>query len=213
MRPPMNQPSVSLQPIHVLRFRPIGIALVLLVALVGFAHGAEPLRSHDETRVDRARAYFGDGELFDQDGVRHRFFSDLLHNHVVLINVVYTECRDACPLITRLLGHVKERLGEEFGRTVLFLSLSSDPLRDTPETLKAFARKHQADHPGWRFLSARQEVMKPLLSRLGQWPETPADHQSLLMAGKASRAHWVKIRPDATPDFIYAELLRVAATP
>ena len=55
--------------------------------------------------------------------------------------------------------------------------------------------------------------MKPLLSRLGQWPETPADHQSLLMAGKASRAHWVKIRPDATPDFIYAELLRVAATP
>lgn len=209
----MNQPSESLQPMHVLRFSPIGIALVLVFALGGFAQGAEPSRAHDGTRVDRARAYFGDGELFDQDGVRHRFVSDLLHNRVVLINVVYTECRDACPLITRLLGKVKDRLGDEFGRTVLFVSLSSDPLRDTPETLKTFARKHQADHPGWRFLSARQDVMKPLLSRLGQWPETPADHQSLLMAGNASRAHWVKIRPDATPDFIYAELQRVAAKP
>ncbi|MDC8451230.1 MAG: SCO family protein [Nitrospira sp.] len=209
----MDRVRESLPLLHVWRSCPIGIALVLVVALSGFVQGAEQPQPHDGTRVDRARAYFGDGELFDQDGVRHRFFSDLLHNHVVLINVVYTECRDACPLITRLLGQVKDRLGDEFGRTVLFLSLSSDPLRDTPESLKTFARKHQADHPGWRFLSAGQDVLKPLLSRLGQWPEKPADHQSLLIAGNASRAHWVKIRPDATPDFIYAELQRVAAKP
>ncbi len=169
--------------------------------------------SSETTRLERARAYFGDAELFDQDGVRHRFVSDLLDKHVVLINVVYTECRDACPLITRLLGQVMARVGDDFGRSVLFLSISSDPLRDTPETLKAFAKKHQADHPGWRFLSANQEVMKPLLSRLGQWSDDPADHKSLLLAGNASRAHWIKVRPDATPEFIYAELQRVAAKP
>lgn len=188
------------------------IATMLLSALTGTAW-ADRVSPMETARVERARAYFGDGELFDQDGVRHRFYSDLLQNHIVLINVVYTECRDACPLITRLLGLVKERLGEEFGRAVLFLSLSSDPLRDTPESLKAFARKHHADHPGWRFLSAGQDVMKPLLGRLGQWPETPADHASLLIAGNASRAHWVKIRPDATPEFIFSELQRVAAKP
>lgn len=209
----MDRTSEFLRVRPVGRFCPIGILLVLVVALTVFAQGTEPSQSHDGTRVDRARAYFGDGELFDQDGVRHRFVSDLLDKHIVLINVVYTECRDACPLITRLLGQVKERIGDDFGRSVMFLSLSSDPLRDTPETLKTFARKHQADHPGWRFLSAGQDVMKPLLSRLGQWPETPADHQSLLIAGNASRAHWIKIRPDATPDFIYAELQRVAAKP
>lgn len=196
-----------------MRFCSASVGMMLVLVLAGFAQGAEKAVPYDGTRVERARAYFGDGELFDQDGVRHRFFSDLLQHHVVLVNVVYTECRDACPLITRLLGQVKDRLGDEFGRTVLFLSLSSDPLRDTPDTLKGFARKHQADHPGWRFLSARHEVMKPLLSRLGQWSETPADHQSVLIAGNASRAHWVKIRPDATPDFIYAELQRVAAKP
>ena len=186
--------------------------MMLVFTLAGTAWSGSAASSESD-RIERARTYFGDGELFDQDGVRHRFVSDLLHKHIVLINVVYTECRDACPLITKLLGQVKDRMGDDFGRSVLFLSLSSDPLRDTPDTLKAFARKHQADHPGWRFLSADQEVMKPLLSRLGQWSDDPSDHTSVLLAGNVSRAHWVKIRPDATPDFIYAELQRVIAKP
>jgi len=188
------------------------IMMILLLVPIGYGW-ADTASSSEDVRLQKARTYFGDVELFDQDGVRHRFVSDLLHNHIVLINVVYTECRDACPLITRLLGQVKDRFGDEFGHSVVFLSLSSDPLRDTPETLKAFAKKHQVDHPGWRFLSATQEVMKPLLSRLGQWSDDPADHKSLLLAGNADRAHWVKIRPDATPEFIYAELQRVAAKP
>lgn len=196
-----------------IRFCSASVGMMLVLVLIGFAQGAEKTVPDDGTRVERARAYFGDSELFDQDGVRHRFFSDLLQHHVVLMNVVYTECRDACPLITRLLSQVKDRFGDEFGRTVWFLSLSSDPLQDTPDTLKAFSQKHQADHPGWRFLSAKQEVMKPLLRRLGLWSDDPADHKSLLLAGNVSRAHWVKIRPDATPEFIYAELRRVAVTP
>lgn len=186
------------------------IVVAFLLAPTG-PGGLDTAASSEDVRLQKARTYFGDAELFDQDGVLHRFVSDLLYNHIVLINVVYTECRDACPLITRLLGQVKDRFGDEFGHSVLFLSLSSDPLRDTPDTLKAFAKKHQADHPGWRFLSGHQEVMKPLLSRLGQWSDDPADHKSLFLAGNASRAHWVKIRPDATPEFIYAELQRVAA--
>ena len=194
------------------RFAIYTSAMMLVLTLAGTAWSGTAASS-ENTRIERARIYFGDGELFDQDGVRHRFVSDLLHKHVVLINVVYTKCRDACPLITRLLGQVKDRLGDDFGRSVLFLSLSSDPLRDTPDTLKAFARKHQADYPGWRFLSADQEVMKPLLSRLGQWSDDPSDHTSLLLAGNVSRAHWVKIRPDATPDFIYAELQRIRVRP
>jgi protein SCO1/2 len=189
------------------------VTMMLVVLMMGTAYGFDQPVSSENMRAERARTYFSDTELFDQDRARHRFFTDLLKNHVVLINVVYTECRDACPLITRLLGQVKDRLGEDFGRKILFLSLSSDPLRDTPDTLKAFAQKHHADHPGWRFLSANKEVMKPLLSRLGQWSDDPADHKALLLAGHASRAHWVKIRPDATPEFILAELKRIAAQP
>lgn len=201
----MHQPKALLLKIF------LGIAVCWFLILTDVVWAGEQPTADDAVRVDRARAYFGDGELFDQDGTRHRFFSDLLQNHVVLINVVYTECRDACPLITKLLGQVKDHLGDEFGRKVIFLSLSSDPLRDTPSTLKAFAKKHHADHPGWRFLSAKREVMKPLLTRLGQWSDDPADHTSLLLAGNVSRAHWIKIRPDATPDFIYTELQRAAA--
>ena len=184
---------------------------VLLPSTLTF--GADGFNMADAVRSQRAKSYFGNGKLFDQDGVEHHFYNDLLQGHIVLINVVYTQCKDACPMITRLLGLAKDRLGEDFGHTVFFLSLSSDPNHDTPETMKTFARKHHADHPGWRFLSGKREVMEPLLRRLGQWSDDPADHRSLLLAGNTAQAHWVKIRPDATPEYIAAELRRVAHSP
>jgi len=116
------------KPMYISRFCMIVPVLMFILTLEETAWSGAAASS-ETTRLERARAYFGDAELFDQDGVRHRFVSDLLDKHVVLINVVYTECRDACPLITRLLGQVMARVGDDFGRSVLFLSISSDPPR------------------------------------------------------------------------------------
>lgn len=189
--------------------------------------GAEPsewaLTTSTETRVDqpqvdsaarqareqRARDYFGDDVLTDQDGRRLRFFSDLLRGRTVLINVIFTNCDDACPLMTKRLRFVREQLGAAFGDTVYFLSLSVDPERDTPEALKAFAERHKADEPGWRFLVADRVTLRRVLKRLGQWTDDPQDHMTLLIAGNASNAHWTKLRPDASPAQIADQLLRL----
>lgn len=160
-------------------------------------------------RAERARAYFGDHLLTDQDGRPHRFYSDLLAGRVVLINVVFTNCPSACPMMTERLKLVRKRLGPAFGEEVYFLSLSVDPARDTPEALKRFAQRHGVDEAGWRFLVADAGVMKPLLGRLGQWSDSPEDHTTLLIAGNAARSHWVKLRPDAPPEKIVADLERL----
>src|SRR5690606_16957573 len=47
-----------------------------------------------------ARQYFTDTMLRTQDDAEVRFFSDVLHDRVVVLNVIYTSCKDACPLIT-----------------------------------------------------------------------------------------------------------------
>ena len=174
------------------------------------AHGNQPQvdSAKRQAREQRARDYFGDDVLIDQDGRRLRFFSDLLRERTVLINVIFTHCEDACPLMTKRLRSVRQQLGPAFGDTVYFLSLSVDPERDTPDALKAFAERHKADEPGWRFLVADQTTMTRVLKRLGQWTDDPQDHTTLLIAGNASKAHWTKLRPDASPLQIADQLLR-----
>lgn len=159
-----------------------------------------------------ARAYFTDTELVDQNGRRVQFYSDVLKDRVVMLNVVYTNCKDACPLITRKLKEVRDALGEEAARKVHFISISSDPLNDTPQSLKAFAAKNEADNPNWIFLTGDKASVDFVLSRLGQLGQSAEEHSTLLIAGDVATKRWNKIRPDAPPPAI-AERLKVLAEP
>ncbi len=175
----------------------------------GASSNAVPNAAAAPKGSERARAYFGDHPLTDQDGQTHRFYSDLLQGRVVLINVIFTHCPSACPMMTERLKLVRKHVGDDFGRDVYFLSLSVDPTRDTPEALKRFAERHNVDSPGWRFLVSDPQTLKTLLSRLGQWTDSPEDHTTLLIAGNAAKSHWTKLRPDAPPEQIAAELARL----
>lgn len=159
-----------------------------------------------------ARAYFTDTELVDQNGRKVQFYSDVLKDRVVMLNVVFTNCKDACPLITRKLKEVRDALGEEAARKVHFISISSDPLNDTPASLKAFAAKNEADNPNWIFLTGDKARVDFVLSRLGQLGNSAEEHSTLLIAGDVATKRWNKIRPDAPPPAI-AERLKVLTEP
>lgn len=158
-----------------------------------------------------ARTYFTDTLLLDQDGRELRFYSDVLQNRVVLLNVIFTRCEDACPLITARLKKVREAMGEKAGQ-VHFISLSSDPQHDSPQALKAYARKHGADDPNWIFLTGGVEQISLVLARLGQLSRTPEEHSTLLIAGDVAHKRWSKIRPDAPPAAI-AQRLQLLSMP
>lgn len=189
------------------------IAMALVLGLSGsmsMMNSAAASGTPKDTRLERARSYFGDERLTDQNGVTHRFVSDLLSNHVVLINVIFTNCQDACPMQTQKLQRVRQQLKEYFGSHILFLSLSVDPKRDHPAMLKTFADKQYANVDGWKFLTAEEAVMYRILSRLNQWTDDPNNHSTLLIAGNARTAHWIKLRPDSPPERIAADLRRLA---
>lgn len=204
------------------RMKLAAAALALAVALPLAAHeGASHQKPADagsapaisEVRAEGthdARTYFTDTELLDQDGRKLRFYSDVLKDKVVLINVIFTSCKDACPLITRQLTEVRDRLGEAFGKQVVFISLSSDPVRDTPAALKAFAQKNNAATPGWIFLTGKKADMDNVLRRLGQLGQSAEDHSTLLIAGNVPAKRWSKIRPNA-PTTAIAERLKMLA--
>mgnify|MGYP000394383097 CR=1 FL=1 len=61
-----------------------------------------------------------------------------LKGRVVLVNFVFTGCSTICPVQTRALADLQAQVPEPLRRQVHFLSISLDPLSDTPQALKAY---------------------------------------------------------------------------
>ena len=195
------------------------VACLWILASVAYAHeghaptpqpAPQAMVSGGGTRD--AQTWFTDTVLKDQNGRELRFYSDVLKDKVVMLNVMFTHCNDACPLITRKLREVREAMGAELAAQVTFVSVSSDPLNDTPEALKAFAVKQGVDGPNWVFLTGDKASVDLVLGRLGQFLPSPEQHSTQLIAGDVAGKRWSKIRPDAPPAAI-AQRMQLLAQP
>lgn len=79
-----------------------------------------------------------------------------LKGKVWLANFVFTNCDTVCPPMTANMAKVQQQMAEEDINAEI-VSFSVDPKRDTPETLKEFAGKFQADFSNWNFLTGYTE--------------------------------------------------------
>ena len=183
--------------------------MALAAASSAFAEAADAATSAmSKQEEQRARSYFTNLELINQDGETVRFFDDVLKDKVVVINFIFTNCEGACPLITQKLTLVRDRMEGQIDEPLRFVSLSLDPARDTPAAMKEFARTHHADHDGWVFLTGKPENLESIIKRLGQFTDDIEAHSTMMLAGNVSAAHWMKILPHEQPPAI-AEKLRL----
>ena len=113
-----------------------------------------------------AAEYFPNVELVDQWGERHRFYSDLLQDTIGVITAFFTRCEGFCPIGTALLADLQDHFAGRVGTDLHFLSLTVDPVHDTPARLQDYARKLGAG-PGWLFLTGRMKDMELVHARLG----------------------------------------------
>ena len=162
-------------------------------------------------REAKAREFFTDTLLRTESDRTIRFYSDALKDKVVLINFVFTQCGDTCPLVTARLVQVKKELGEAFGRDVRFISISVDPENDRPQDLARFARKLDAVHPEWWFLTGEKANADLVLKKLGAFTAERESHLTAIIIGSASQARWKRVRPDAPPAFVARALRELAA--
>jgi cytochrome oxidase Cu insertion factor (SCO1/SenC/PrrC family) len=70
--------------------------------------------------------------LSDQNGRQVHFFSDLVKNRVVAINFIFTSCEAICPRMGETFGELQRLMADRIGRDVFLISISIDPLTDTP---------------------------------------------------------------------------------
>jgi cytochrome oxidase Cu insertion factor (SCO1/SenC/PrrC family) len=179
------------------------------VSLPGFALG-EQTATDDAAGEEKARSYFTDLEVIDQNGKRLRFYSDVLKDRVLLINFIFTSCMDACPLMTQRLIQTRELLVDAVKDDIWFVSISIDPERDTPEAMKAFAEKQGADETRWMWLTGTKQNLDFIVKRLGQYTDEIEAHSTLMLAANTRTRHWTRVMPMVPPAGI-AEQMRALA--
>lgn len=74
--------------------------------------------------------------------------SALCKGHVTAIQLVYTNCSAICPIQGALFSQAQKMAAGKLSGQAQFLSLSIDPLSDTPQALARWIRKYEPS-PGW----------------------------------------------------------------
>jgi protein SCO1/2 len=150
-----------------------------------------------------AAKYFTSTELVDQHGRPHRVYEDLIRGRKVLINFAFTSCKGVCPGMTANLARVQRLLGARVGKEISILTLTVDPVNDTPAVLAEFAAKFHAS-PGWYFLTGTPDNVATVLGRLGGLAKKPEEHAATLLIGDAKSGYWMKTVATARPeDIVY----------
>ena len=146
-----------------------------------------------------AHKYFGDVKLVNQDGKEMSLYSDLMQGKTVIINAMFTTCTGACPVMSGTMAKIQDHLGDRVGKDVRLVSITVDPVNDTPAKLKEYAARFHAK-PGWYFLTGSKENVESALRKLGQWVDDPSNHQTLYLIGNDRTGLWKKAFALAKPE-------------
>lgn len=100
-----------------------------------------------------------DFTLTDQSGRQVKL--DQFRGKIVLLNFIYAHCTDICPITTANLLQVQRGLKQRgwWAKDVVFISVTTDPARDTPAALMGYARRYGADPSGWHFLTGKNSAV------------------------------------------------------
>lgn len=174
----------------------------------------QPQQSPEEkktvTQAEAAARYFPNLSLITQDNKPIRFFDDLLKGKTVLINFAFATCTGVCPPMTANLVKVQEYLGDRIGRDINMITISVDPIVDTPDELKKYAEKFKVG-PGWYFLTGRKQDVDQVLYKLGGYVEDKARHTNTLIIGNVETGEWVKVFALAKPAEIADAVTKMAS--
>jgi protein SCO1 len=78
-----------------------------------------------------------------------------LRGKIVAVNFIYTSCAlpNFCLRLANHFGALQKRFKHQLGRDLVLLTVTFDPVHDTPEVLAKYAEQWNADAASWHFLT------------------------------------------------------------
>lgn len=142
--------------------------------------------------------------LTDQDGNDVRFYTDLIKGKTVVINTVFTTCTTICPTMGVNFARLQRELGDRADEVHL-ISVSVDPLVDTPPRLKAWRDQFRAQ-PGWTLVTGAKAQVDEVLKGLKVFTADKLDHTPTVLLGNDETGEWTRAHGLAPPSTL-AELV------
>lgn len=108
-----------------------------------------------------------DFALTDQN--RQRVALSQFAGKVVAINFIYTRCPlpNYCFRLSNNFGNLQRRFRAAMGRNLIFLTVTFDPVHDTPETLANYSRIWRARPESWHFLTGPPAEIQRICGEFG----------------------------------------------
>lgn len=172
----------------------LGTIAALGSALPTTGASAVPIKSETNGpsfRVVPARYDIPAVSLKDQDGKASELRDMLGGSEPVALNFFFASCRTICPVMSSAFSEMRQKLGPG-ARSIRLVSISIDPEQDTPDVLRAYAKRFSAG-PGWTFLTGTQDqidlVLKAFLAESGG----KFNHQPLFFFRDPSTDRWLRV--------------------
>lgn len=174
-----------------------GLPFVLACLLVGLLIYQKVTQSNHFSKDLEKLGHLPAFELMDQDG--KAFTQKELEGKVNVINFMFTTCNGLCPTLNREM----KKLEQHFSRIDAFsqVSISVDPLNDTPEQLSAWVKNHDIKTPKWSLLTGPRPKVKALLTDglkvgLPDQPQAHSDRFVLIDRNNEIRGYYRLSDPD-----------------
>ena len=99
-------------------------------------------------------------DLIDQNG--ESFTLESVKVNVWLADFIFTTCAGPCPIMTERMSTVQHDLIDI--DKLKFVSFTVNPDYDTPEVLKKYAKRYDADISTWSFVTGKYEQIQELIA-------------------------------------------------
>jgi protein SCO1/2 len=185
-----------------------GLLVSLLMSPIAAVADEDPHAKHrammkqkSDPVAESADIDLRDRQLVDQNGREVMFVTDVIGDDIVVMDFVYTTCTTICPVLSALFNQVQKKLGDDVGNGITLVSMSVDPIRDTPQRMKAYSAKHNAGN-GWIWLTGQKSAVEDVLTGLGAYTTNFEDHPSMVLIGDAQTGEWKRLFGFPNPDRI-----------
>ena len=173
-------------------------------------HAQHRKMAQQKSEASQDRIVLPDTLLITQQGEQLRLDSDIVAGRIVIIDFVYTTCTTVCPVLSAILSQVQGQLDGRVGADVLLVSISVDPVRDTPARLKAYAEKLRAGD-GWVWLTGDKQAVDGVLDQLGAYSPNFEDHPAVVLVGDSTSGDWARFLGFPSANQIVAKVNQLSA--
>jgi len=192
-----------------------------LAALSGVAVRAQDHSHHQHAQPDAkatartpageaVRIKLPDTALTDQDGRAQRLASDVAADRIVVVDFIYTTCTTICPVASALLSQVQKQLGDRLNQDVRLVTVTVDPVRDTPARLKEYGKRYGSG-PGWTWLTGPKPQVDEVLKAFGAYTPNFENHPPLVLVGDPKNGKWLRFYGFPTPEQLTAAVRELGA--